>query len=169
MKFSMKLERNCYWPKPHQLLHSIFLSFIGLWLKLWHRNKNCYKISCSKLNPVQRSRSKLTTCPRKGHLLRFKSSTVTSNGCSQKLRHDIWCDSELIATKVCSWICLKWNATCPRKGHLLRFESIIIATSDGGAQKLGNNVWHDSESIATKACSQIGCKWNAMFESHVEN
>ena len=40
------------------------------------------------------------------------------------------------------------------------------ATSGGGAQKLGNNVWHDSDSIATKICSQLGCKWNEMFESH---
>ena len=47
------------------------------------------------------------------------------------------------------------NATCPRKGRLLRFESTSTATSDGGAQKLGNDVWHDSESIATKLCSQL--------------
>ena len=38
---------------------------------------------------------------------------------------------------------------------------------DGCAQKLGNDVRRDSESIATKVCSQIGSKWNAMFESHV--
>ena len=50
---------------------------------------------------------------------------------------------------------------------MLRFESNSAATSDGGAQKLGNDVRHDSESIATKVCSQIGRKWNAMFESHV--
>ena len=59
------------------------------------------------------------------------------------------------------------STTCPRKGSLLRFESNSAATSDGGAQKLGNDVRHDSESIATKVCSQIGRKWNAMFESHV--
>ena len=35
---------------------------------------------------------------------------------------------------------------------------------------LGNNVWHDSESelIATKVCSRIGSKINAIFESSVE-
>ena len=44
------------------------------------------------------------------------------------------------------------------KGGLLRFESNSTATSDGGTQKLGNNVWHDSFSIATKVCSQISCK-----------
>ena len=31
-----------------------------------------------------------------------------------------------------------------------------------------NYVWHDSELIVTKICSQKGCKWSAMFESHVE-
>ena len=59
------------------------------------------------------------------------------------------------------------STTCPRKGRLLRFESNSAVTSDGGAQKLGNNVRRNSESIATKLCSQIGRKWNAMFESHV--
>ena len=37
-------------------------------------------------------------------------------------------------------------------------ESNRTATSDGSAQKLGNDVWYDSESIATKVCSQIGRK-----------
>ena len=32
------------------------------------------------------------------------------------------------------------------------------ATSDGAAQKLENDVWRDSESIATKVCCQIGSK-----------
>ena len=41
-------------------------------------------------------------------------------------------------------------------------------TSDGGDQKLGNNVRRDSELIAIKVCSQIGRKWIAMFESHVQ-
>ena len=27
----------------------------------------------------------------------------------------------------------------------------------------------DTESIATNVCRQIGCKWNVMFESHVDN
>ena len=34
-------------------------------------------------------------------------------------------------------------------------------------QKLGNNVRHDSDTIATKVCSQIGSKWNVMSESNV--
>ena len=32
------------------------------------------------------------------------------------------------------------------------------ASSDGGVQELGNDVRRDSESIATKICSQIGWK-----------
>ena len=40
--------------------------------------------------------------------------------------------------------------TCPRKGRLLRFQSNSTATSHGDAQKLGNSLWHDSESTATK-------------------
>ena len=59
------------------------------------------------------------------------------------------------------------STTCPRKGRLLRFELNSAVTSDGGAQKLGNDVRRDSGSIATKVCSQIGSKWNVMFESHV--
>ena len=41
------------------------------------------------------------------------------------------------------------------------------ATSDGGAQKLGNDVWHDYELIVTKVCSQFNRKWNVTFEGHV--
>ena len=59
------------------------------------------------------------------------------------------------------------STTCQRKVRLLRFESNSAATSDGVEQKLGSDVRCDSESITTKVCSQIGCKWNAMFESHV--
>ena len=58
------------------------------------------------------------------------------------------------------------STTCLRKGRLLRFESNSAATSDGSAQKLGNDVRRNSEWIATKLCSQIGRKWNAIFESH---
>ena len=160
----MELARSCCRPNQCPLLRSILRLFIGLWVKIWHRNKT----ACSESNPVQSSRSKSTTCPRKGSLLRFESnSTATSDGGAQKLGNDVRRDSESIATKVCSRIGRKWNATCPRKGRLLRFESNSTATSDGGAQNLGNDVSHNSESIATKVCSQIGRKWNAMFESHV--
>ena len=49
------------------------------------------------------------------------------------------------------------STTCPKKGRLLRFE-LNSTTLDGGAQKLENDVWHDSESIATKVCSQVSVK-----------
>ena len=51
----------------------------------------------------------------------------------------------------------KTNSIIPRKGRVLRFESESnsAATSDGCAQKLGNNVRRDSESVTTSVCSQI--------------
>ena len=104
-----KLIKAPFLPIKAALNASLNLLFIGLWVKLWHRNKS----SCSKSNPVQGSRSKSMTYLRKGRLLRFKSNST--------------------------------------------------ATSDGSVQKLGNDVWHDSKSIATKAGSQMGCKWNATF------
>ena len=71
----MELVR--FLPKQRPSLRSIFWSFIGLWVKIWHRNET----TSSKSNPVQSSRSKLTTCPRKGRLLRFElNSTATLNG-----------------------------------------------------------------------------------------
>ena len=59
------------------------------------------------------------------------------------------------------------STTCLRTGHLFSLELNSTAISDGFKQKLGFNVRHDSELIATKVCSQISHKWNAMFESHV--
>ena len=113
LKFSLELARGCCRPKQRPSLRSIFRSAIGLGVKIWHRNKT----GCSKLIPIQCSRSK--------------------------------------------------SMTYPRKGPLLRLESNSTVTSDGGAQKLRNDIWHDSESIPTKVCSRIGRKWNAVFESHV--
>ena len=110
MKFSMAISRSvtCYRAKPGSLLRSVFRSFIGLWVYVWHRN-----------NP-----------------LFFESSPLLS--------------------------CRSKSTTCPRKGRLFRFHSNSTATSDGGAQKLGNDL-HDSELIATKVCRLNGRKWNAMF------
>ena len=74
MKFSMESATGCCRPKQHPFLCLIFLSVIGLSVKIWHRNKT----SCSEENPVQSSRSKLTTCMKKGCLLRFElNSTAT--------------------------------------------------------------------------------------------
>ena len=58
--------------------------------------------------------------------------------------------------------------TWPRKGSLLSFKLNSTATSDCGTQKLGNDLYHDSESIATIVCRRNNCKWKAMFESHVQ-
>ena len=109
----MESARSCCQPRLRPSLRSIFLSFIRLCAKKWHRNKTAYSDS----NPVQSSRSVSTTCPRKGRLLRFESNSA--------------------------------------------------ATSERGAQKPGNDVRHNSESITTKICSQISRKCNAMFESHL--
>ena len=57
---------------------------------------------------------------------------------------------------------------CGRKWCLLRFQlNTGSAALDSYTQKLGNNVWRDSKSIATKVCSQISRKSIAMFERHV--
>ena len=65
--------------------------------KIWHGCKS----TCSKSNPVQSSRFKSTTCPRKGRVLRFElNSSATSDGDAQKLGNYVRRDSESIATKV---------------------------------------------------------------------
>ena len=52
------------------------------------------------------------TCPRKWRLLRFKlKSSAASDGSVQKLGNNARCNSELIATKLCSHICCKWRAS----------------------------------------------------------
>ena len=112
----MELARSCCRPKPRPSLRSIFLSVIGLWVKIWHRNK----AACSESNPVQSSSSQSTTCPRKGRLLRYESnSTATSDGGAQKLGKDVRRDSESIDTKICSQI--------GRKKHAM-FESHVVTS-----------------------------------------
>ena len=129
----MEWAGSCCWPKQRPSLRSILQSFIGLWVKLWHRNKT----TGFESNLVQSSRSMSMTCPRKGHVLRFKlNSTATSDGSTQKLGNNVRLDSESISTKVCSPISSKWNATCLRKGRLLRFKLNSTATSDDSAQML---------------------------------
>ena len=118
MQFSMELViRRCR-PMQCPLLRSIFRSFVGFWVKIWHRNKT----ACSESNPVQSSRSKSTTCPVVGRLLRFESnSTVLTDGCAQKLGKDVWHDSESIATKLCSQIGRKRN---------VMFENSVLTSID---------------------------------------
>ena len=59
------------------------------------------------------------------------------------------------------------STTCPRKWRLLRFELNSAVTSDGGEQKLGNDVRRNSESIATKVCSPNRSQMKCYYESHV--
>ena len=84
--------RRCR-PMQCPLLRSIFRSFVGFWVKIWHRNKT----ACSESNPVQSSRSKSTTCPVVGRLLRFESnSTVITDGCAKAWKRCMawfWIDS----------------------------------------------------------------------------
>ena len=86
---------------------SIFQSFICLWVKIEPRNKS----ACSKLIPVQSSRSKLTTCPKEKGVCSDLNWTAqwqwkTSDYGAQKLEIDVtvWHHSELITAKVCSVI-----------------------------------------------------------------
>ena len=102
MKILAELTRSCYRQEPC----SIFQSFISLWIKIGNRNKS----ACCISNPVQSSRSKSTTCLRKGSLFRFQlDSTATSHGNEQQLENNLLHDSELIATKACSQISSKCN------------------------------------------------------------
>ena len=98
----------------------------------------------------------------KGRLHKFESnSTATSDGGAQKLEKDVKCNPESIATNVCSPLSPISQMKCylseeRASDGLLRFESNSTETSDGDAQMLGNNLWHDSASIAAKVCCQIG-------------
>ena len=58
----MELARSCCRPKLPPWICSILRSFIDLWVKFLYRNKT----AGSESNPVQSSRSKSMTCPRKG-------------------------------------------------------------------------------------------------------
>ena len=66
-----RTHRSCCQPKPHQLFYSISLSFIGLWVKIWNRNKRAYS-TLNIVQTLQSCRSKLTACLRNRRLLRFE-------------------------------------------------------------------------------------------------
>ena len=57
---------------------------------LFADQSNRDKTTRSKLIPVQSSRSKLTTCPRKGCLLRFKQNSAATSSTSDGLRAKAW-------------------------------------------------------------------------------
>ena len=170
-EISMESARSCCRPRPRPSLRSIFLSlaFIRLWaisgfVDIGTKPHVPNRILCKAADLSRR--------PARG-----KGVCSDSNWTAQRLqmaaRKSLEKMSGMILNrsqpnlKVCSKIGRKWNATCLMKGRLLRFELNSAATSDGGTQKLGNDVWRNSESIATNVCSQIGRKWNVRFESHV--
>ena len=140
-------------------LRSIFRSAIGLWVKLWHRNK----AACSELNPVQSSRSKLTTCPRKGRMLRFElDSTATSDGGAQKLRNDVSYDPESIATKNCSQIGRKWNAMS--EGHELRFSIWRCFKQSAFVNNRLLYYWPTIHNLISKICPKFQVPSSQIFE-----
>ena len=86
MKISMKFAITCYRTNLLSSLCSIFGSFIDLWVKKRAQEQRV----CTKLNPVQSSRSKKTTYSKKGRLFRFKSNrTATSDGCTMEQRKNL--------------------------------------------------------------------------------
>ena len=86
---SRKHLAQIYISKQQSSLGSVFRSIIGLWVKIWHGNK----ATCSESNPVQKSRSKSTTCPWKGSLLGFQSKrNTTSDACAQMIENNLWDD-----------------------------------------------------------------------------
>ena len=169
MKFLIELGGRCCWPKQRPKLCSIFLSFIGLWVKIWHRNKTTY----SKLNPVQTlqsSRSKSMTCLKEENLLRFKlNSTETSNDCAQKLGNDVcrrlvwfWIDCNQ-SLQPNQWQ-MKCNLLQERVSAQIRIKQ--HRDTEGLQMAACKSLEQDSESLS-KVCSPISSKWNAKCESHV--
>ena len=93
--FDVFHKKSCL---PKQLLSSThcFAKFQGIPQSL-SKNRAQDNFTCCKLNPVQSSRSKSTTCPSKGLLLRFQQeSTVTTDGDAEKLGKYLWHGSDLL-------------------------------------------------------------------------
>ena len=81
-------ELVTYQSSAHRFAQSFNHSLVS-GVKIGHRNK----FESSELNLVESSRSKSTTCQRKGSLLRFWSnSTATPDGCVQKFGNNVWHD-----------------------------------------------------------------------------
>ena len=98
----------------------------------------------------------------------YQSRPITTHCLVIGLWVEIWHRNKTICSKSNSVQSSRSKLTiCPMQRRLLSFKLNSTVTSDGDAQKLGNYVRRDSESIATKVCSQICSKWNAIFGSHV--
>ena len=108
----MDFAITCYRPKQFLWVCSIFLSSVGLWLKLGIGTKVYYKPTCCELSTVQKCRTYSTTCPRKGvsvvsaqiPIEQHNHFRINSNGrpqfAAQTLENDLLHDFELIATKM---------------------------------------------------------------------
>ena len=104
IKFSMDFARKGHWSKKLPSIFSIFQleSFIGLCVKIRHRNKS----ASSKSSPVQSSRSKLTTCPGKEweslSIFLLNSTAILVSG---EQKHLKWSQPKFLAKAVAKW---KW-------------------------------------------------------------
>ena len=111
--YSMKLAKNCCWPKQRPLLSSIFLSGIGLWVNIWHRNKtnvlNWILCKAAGLNHWQ--------CP--------VCVCSNSNGTAQLLQMAAHKCLETMSGMILNQLQPKFAA----KWHLM-FESIVVTSVD---------------------------------------
>ena len=127
---------NCYRPlrpTPHPSFHSIFLLFIGLWVRIGHRSKSaCYEFN---VNWILCKTADLNQWP----VLERKICS-DSNWIAQPLQMEVSKSlenisgmvSELITTQGCCQICGKWKShvkTC-QPCHLEISES-TTAESNG--------------------------------------
>ena len=118
MKFSMELARSCCPPKLCSSLHSIFRSFIGVWVKIWHRNNT----ACSQSNLCKEADLNWRPVKEKGIC---SDSNRTAQRLQMAKRINLETLSGMILNrlkpKVCSQIGCKWNA---------RFESLVVTSND---------------------------------------
>ena len=126
-----------YWQEVDKLLSTTGspIALLNLLIIHWSLSKNMTQEQNStfQIESCAISRSKLTTCPRKGRLHRFKlNSTETSDGGTQKLKNYVWHDSLLvsIATKVCGQTGSKWNAMFESHVALILNPEILWAIID---------------------------------------
>ena len=107
MKFSMELA--AYWrdfvidlSSAHCFAQSCDHSLVSE-QKIGHWNKN----ACSESKPAQRSRSKSTTSPKKGRLLRFRSNRWTAQQLQMAVRKSL----ETMFGMILNWLQPKFGAT----------------------------------------------------------
>ena len=140
MKFSMELARSCCRPKPCPSLRSILRSYIDLWVKydIWIKQHVPNRILCKAVwgkgvcSDSNQTAQLLQMAARKS--LETMSGVILSRSQPKFATQSVGNEMRPV--------------TVLGKGCLLRFKSNSTATSDGGAQMLGIDVWYDSGSIA---------------------